>query len=291
MGKVKSRTEKIDVRGRRYNIRHWGPAHAPVVFFLHGWMDSSPTFQFVVEELKEDWHVIAPDWLGFGESEWLSRPYWRADYYADLDAVLHHFSPGGPARVVGHSMGGNIAGIYAGVRPARVSQLVMLDFLGLKPAIDEDLPTLVGRWLGDIAEGPSPILFPNHEAFAGRLSDLDPRLSEKRAAFLSRAVSRVRPDGFVEMACDPWHRLAEPVVYRIEDSMACWKLIEAPVLMPIARHGLVKQRFGNEPHEFERRVSSFRNLQLVDIPDSGHNMQHDQPELVAAAIEAFLRRD
>ena len=287
----KSRTEKISIRGLRYNVRHWGNDNAPVVFFLHGWMDCSPTFQFLVDVLQQDWHVIAPDWRGYGESEWLSRPYWFPDYYADLHDLLEHYSPGKPARLVAHSMGANIAGTYAGVRPQRVAQLVMLDFLGLKPAIDDDSPNLIGKWLKHIENGPPQGFYPNCEALAARLMELDPRLSEKRAAFLSGTVGRYRTDGMVEMACDPWHRVPSPMVYRIEDTLVCWNRIEAPVLLLIADYGLVKQRFGNDPQEFDRRIGSFRNLQTVPIPDSGHSVQHDQPELVARAIESFLTRD
>lgn len=291
MKHIKSRNELIDIRGLHYNIRHWGPADAPAVFFLHGWMDCSPTFQFVVDALKNDWHVIAPDWRGYGETEWLSRPYWFSDYYGDLNALLDHFSPGKPARIVAHSMGANIAGSYAGVRPGRVAQLVMLDFLGLKPTIDDDLPNLIGAWLNNLHKGPPLSLFPNCEALAARLMELNPRLSEGRADFLSWNIVRGRSDSLVELACDPWHRVPSPVVYHVEDAMACWKRIEAQVLIVIAQHGLVNKRFGNDPAELKRRLDCFRNLQTVDIPDSGHNVQHDQPELVAAAIETFLSRD
>ena len=85
-----STTEHITIRGLRYGIRHWGNARAPKVFFLHGWMDTSATFQFVVDALKQSWHVIAPDWRGYGQSQWLSRPYWFPDYYADLHLSLIH---------------------------------------------------------------------------------------------------------------------------------------------------------------------------------------------------------
>ena len=61
-----SRCERIDVRGLQYNIRHWGPDGAPLLFMLHGWMDSSASFQFVVDALESEWHVVAPDWRGFG---------------------------------------------------------------------------------------------------------------------------------------------------------------------------------------------------------------------------------
>ena len=291
MENTKSRSEKIDIQGLRYNVRHWGPADAPAVFFLHGRMDCSPTFQFLVDALKQTWHIIAPDWRGYGESEWLSRPYWFSDYYADLHGLLDHYSPGKPARLVAHSMGANIAGSYAGAQPERISQLVMLDFLGLKPAIDEDSPTLIGAWLKNLRKNPPLAIYQNCEALASRLMELNPRLSADRAAFLSWNVGRLRSDGLIEMACDPWHRLPSPVVYHAEDAMASWKRIEAPVLLLIAEHGLIKHRFGNDPPEFNRRIACFRNLQTVTIPDSGHNVQHDQPELVAAAIERFLSRD
>src|SRR5690554_7861280 len=84
-------SEHLSIRGLRYHIRRWGPADAPRVFMLHGWMDTSVTFQFVVEALAQDWQVIAPDWRGHGGSDWLGRAYWFPDYYADLDALLAHY--------------------------------------------------------------------------------------------------------------------------------------------------------------------------------------------------------
>lgn len=291
MKNTKSRSEQVVIQGLRYNVRHWGPTNAPAVFLLHGRMDSSPTFQFLVDALKQSWHVIAPDWRGYGESEWLARPYWFPDYYADLHSLLDHYSPGKPARVVAHSMGANIASSYAGAQPGGISQLVMLDFLGLKPAIDEDSPTLIASWLKNLRKDPPLAIYPNCDALASRLMELNPRLSAERAAFLSWNVGRLRSDGMIEMACDPWHRLPSPVVYHVEDAMASWKRIEVPVLLLIAEHGLINQRFGNDPPELNRRIACFKNLQTVAIPDSGHNVQHDQPELVAEAIEQFLLRD
>ena len=291
MKEAKSRTERINVRGVRYNIRHWGAEDAPIVFFLHGWMDCSPTFQFVVDALRLDWHVIAPDWRGYGDSEWLSRPYWFPDYYADLHEILQRFSPGRPARLLGHSMGANIAAIYAGACPKYVSQLVMLDFLGLKPPIDDDSPTLIRRWLRHLARTPAGGVYASCEAFSQRFIEMNPRLSESRAAFLAENLCRCREDGTVEMNCDPWHRVPSPMVYHAEDNLACWRRIEAPVLLAVASHGFANQRFGNDPPEFNRRIACFRDVQVVPIPDSGHNVHHDQPELVASAMEGFLRRD
>ncbi len=285
-----SRTERIGVRGLRYNVRHWGADGAPLVFFLHGWMDCSPTFQFVVDALRHDWHVIAPDWRGYGDSQWLSQPYWFPDYYADLHEILAHYSPGRPARLVGHSMGANVAAIYAGACPRRVAQLVMLDFLGLKPSPD-DAPTLIGKWLRHMAHTPSGGVYANCEAFAERFMEMNPRLSEARAQFLAQNLCRRRDDGSVEMNCDPWHRIHSPLPYHAEDNLDCWRKIEAPVLLAVASHGYANLRFGNHPAEFKRRTDCFRNLRIVPIDDAGHNVQHDQPERLAHVIEGFLARD
>src|SRR6185503_12972366 len=108
----------VEVRGLRYHVRSWGREGAPRMFLLHGWMDVSASFQFVVDALRRDWHVLAPDWRGFGLSAWTGADtYWYPDYLADLDRLLERFEPAAPARIVGHSMGGNIACLYAGVRP------------------------------------------------------------------------------------------------------------------------------------------------------------------------------
>jgi len=290
MSHAESQTEVINVRGLRTCIRHWGMPDAPKLFFLHGWMDSSPTFQFLVDELCQSWHIIAPDWRGYGASEWLCRPYWFPDYYADLDCILDQFSKDQPARLVGHSMGANIASTYAGIRPKRVAQLVMVDFLGLKPEKKNDAPTLIGNWLENIKEGPKLRAYPDHESLARRLMAANPRLSEKQAHFLSRTVSRTCTDGQIEMACDPWHKIPSPIPYRFEDSRASWKQIEAEVLMVVADHGYIQQRFGNDPDEFRSRIESIPNVRVVSIADSGHNVQHDQPKQLATLLEGFFTR-
>lgn len=285
-----STTETIAIRGLRYNIRHWGPAGAPPVFLLHGWMDASATFQFVVDALQQEWHLIAPDWRGYGDSQWLGHPYWFPDYYADLEALLQHYSPDRPAQIVGHSMGANIAATFAALRPQRVARLAMLDFLGLKPDPAIDAAQQLGKWLDEISDQPRLRTYPDHAALARRLRFANPRLTVERAEFLSRTVSRTLPDGQVEMACDPWHKVAAPNLYRVEDAMAAWRRITAPVLMLIAERGFVNMRFGKEPEEYQRRLGCFADLRVETVAEAGHNLQHDQPEAVAELLEGFLTR-
>src|SRR3974390_2076306 len=122
----------LPVRGLRYHCRVWGRAGAPALLMLHGWMDVSASFQFLVDALRGDWRGGAPDGRGFGLTEWTrGGSYWFPDYFADLDALLDHFSRDAPATLIGHSMGGNVAGMYAGIRPERVARLVSLEGFGL----------------------------------------------------------------------------------------------------------------------------------------------------------------
>ena len=117
-----SQSHILQIRGLRYHMRTWGDPRDPKLVLLHGWMDVSASFQFLVDALRRDWYVIAPDWRGFGLSEWVAGGYWFPDYIGDLEALVAQVSPDAPVSLVGHSMGGNVAGLYAGVRPARVAK-------------------------------------------------------------------------------------------------------------------------------------------------------------------------
>ena len=147
-------SEFVTTRGTRLHVRRWGSPDAPTLFMLHGWMDISASFQFVVDALVVDWQVIAPDARGFGLSDWpvergLSGHYWFQDYLADLDALLDHYAPaslhGEPVNLVGHSMGANVVCLYAGVRPERVRRVVDLEGFGMPAAKADRSPTRLDR--------------------------------------------------------------------------------------------------------------------------------------------------
>src|SRR6478735_2111214 len=138
-----SRSEFVPIRNLRYHVRTWGEPAAgstPLVL-VHGWMDVAASWQFVVDALGGDHYVIAPDWRGYGLTETpVTDNYWYPDYLADLDFLLDHYAPGQPVDLVGHSMGGNIAMIYAGSRPGRIRKLVNLEGFGMAATRPEQAP-------------------------------------------------------------------------------------------------------------------------------------------------------
>lgn len=178
------------VRNLRYHVRCWGDAAAPKLFLLHGWMDVSASFQFLVDCFSREWHVIAPDWRGFGLSEWARDGYWFPDYYADLDALLNIYQPDSPVKLVGHSMGGNVACTYAGVRPQRVDKLVSLEGFGAKRTSAGDAPARYARWLDQLAAPPTFRPYPSFEAVADRMRKNNPRLTAERAQYLATHWAR-----------------------------------------------------------------------------------------------------
>lgn len=290
-----SRSEFIAVRGLRTHVRHWGRDGAPKLFMVHGWMDVAASFQFVVDCLQGDWHVIAPDWRGFGLSERThSDTYWFPDYVADLDVLLDHYCPDQAVNLLGHSMGGNVVSLYAGVRPERVRRLINLGGFGLQSSLPEEAPRRYAKWLADLREPPTLRSYPSRAAVAARLQKTNPRLSDARAEFLSRHWAAENAAGEWEILGDPAHKKPSPSLYRVEEVLACWKLITAPVLWVEADDTNMWLWMGPKPQariEIDRRLSHIANVSARMMPDAGHMLHHDQPELLARMLEEFLAEE
>lgn len=284
-----SRSRFHDIRGLQYHVRTWGNPDARPLVMLHGWMDVGASFQFAVDELERDWFVVAPDWRGFGLTQWATDGYWFLDYLGDLDALLDIYSPDAPCPIVGHSMGGNIVNLYAGARPARVSHLVLAEGFGLKATQPAKAPERIGRWLDELKTDAQLRPYANFGEVAERLMKNNPRLARDKADFLAQHWAQRRDDGTIELAADPRHKQVNPVLYRIEEALASWERITAPVLWLWGEnHDDLKRWAGDDPADWQRRRAAFRQLTEVTIPDAGHMMHHDQPRAFARAIENFI---
>jgi pimeloyl-ACP methyl ester carboxylesterase len=287
-----SRSEFITVRGVRYHVRHWGEVGAPKLFIVHGWMDTSASFQFMVDCLQQDWHVIAPDWRGFGLSESNSADtYWFMDYLGDLEAILDHYALDERVNLIGHSMGGNAASVYAGVRPSRIKKLVNLEGFGMPVTRPEQAPERYAKWLDELREPLCLRSYATQAEVAARLKRTNPRLTDERADFLSANWAAPNKDGRWQILGDPVHKQSSPILYRVEEVMACWKAITAPVLWVEADDTDVWRWLGPEESariEIDRRITFIPNVTTALINDAGHMVHHDQPEVLADLVERFL---
>lgn len=287
-------TEILPLRGQRLAVHQWGAPAAPLLVMLHGWMDVAASFQFVVDALQRDWRVIAPDARGFGLSGWPAQEqgggyYSFPDYLADLDALLERYAPSGAVNLVGHSMGANVACLYAGVRPERVRRVVDLEGFGMGDRPAASAPAQLQAWLAEMREPPSMSSYEALDGVVARLRKNNPRLSTARATFLAEHWSRRRADGRYEILADPAHKMRSPRPYRLDEASAVWARVTAPVLHVEGRESTtLRWLAGEQPLDaFRARFAAFRDWRQVELAEAGHMLHHDQPEQVAALIEDF----
>jgi pimeloyl-ACP methyl ester carboxylesterase len=284
------RQETLRVRGLDIHIRRWGPASSerePLVLLLHGWRDTGDTFQFMVDALKRDWPLVALDWRGFGQSDWAPDGYWFPDYLADLDALLDQVSAGRPAHIVGHSMGGNVASLYAGLRPERVRRIVNLEGVGLPRTSPEQAPARLRKWLDELRQVPLLKDYASFEQLAATILTRYPRIGPARADFIAHAWGRLESDRRVHLLGDARHQWVNPVLYKREDAEACWREIRSPVLLLLGEESSHLARLGADGTEPALR-SLISGLEVARIPGAGHMLHIERPELIAPLIESFL---
>jgi pimeloyl-ACP methyl ester carboxylesterase len=285
-----ARHERLRVRGLEMHLRRWGPQPSPErppVYLLHGWLDTGGTFQFLADAFERDMPLVAPDWRGFGRSAWAQDGYWFPDYLADLEALLDILSPDVPAALVGHSMGGNVASLYAGVRPDRVRCLVNLEGFGLPPALPAEAPQRLRQWLDQLQVTPSLNEYASFEQLAAVIRHRNPRIAIQRAHFLATVWARTDADGRVRLWGDARHKRINPILYRREEAEACWRNVTAPMLLLAGAESSYLARVGAE-----RAISELRRLvpnsEAATIEGAGHLLHLERPDAVAPLIEAFL---
>jgi len=284
-----SQSEFIRIRGIDLHCRLWGPAGAPKLFLLHGNQDVSASWQFTVDAFAKDWCVIAPDWRGNGLSGWSGADsYWFPDYLGDLHALLDHYSPQQPVRLVGHSMGASIGALYSGVAADRVARFVNVDGFGPPGSRQDPAPRRIAKWLAQLGEDTAQRPYESFEEFALRMQSENPRLTDARARFLVEHWGRQEPDGSVVRRADPAHKRINPLPIPYAEQLACWRQTTASVLWIDGAQSGLWARLNARPDEFDERMAAYPDLRIEHVDDAGHNVHHDQPERLAALIEAFM---
>ncbi|CAH1669369.1 alpha/beta fold hydrolase [Chelatococcus asaccharovorans] len=284
---IPSRCETLEIRGLRYSVRRWGRENARPILMVHGTRDSSITFQFVVDHLEGDWQVIAPDWRGHGHSD-RAQSYWLHDFVGDLAALFELLFPSRAVPLVGHSLGGNVAGIFAGLRPERISHLVSLD--GFGPLVDHvpvDPVALLRRHIE--AREREGRAYPDIATMAARLRQANPRLTQGQAMLLAEHSSAEGPDGQRRWLYTGDFQRSLPSLRTIAEWGRLWAGITAPALWVMSEDTRPNApvRF---PAEIERRAALMPRLARRQIPGTSHNLHHDEPAVVAKLIEDFISR-
>lgn len=292
-----SHSEFVPIRNLQYHVRVWGepaPDKTPLVI-VHGWMDVAASYQFVVDALSHDHYVIAPDWRGYGQTPSGGVDnFWFPDYLADLDFLLDHYAPNSQVNLVGHSMGGNVAMLYAGVRPERIRRLVNLEGFGLPATTPDEAPGRYAHWMDDLKKLHRGELalkaYDTVDGVARRLMKTNPRLGADKANWLAQHWAQQDAQGKWAILGDPAHKVSHAQLYRLEEVQAIYARISMPVLMVEASSDSMGQWWKGKftLAEHHERLQVVPQLEIVRVEDAGHMLHHDQPQQLAELIERFL---
>ena len=306
--KRSSRSEFVPIRGLSYHVRVWDapdsptPVQPPLVL-VHGWMDVAASYQFMVDAFSDAFAagrvIIAPDWRGFGETTSVeggaqADNYWFPDYLADLDFLLDHYVQHTPVDLVGHSMGGNVAMIYAGVRPERIRRLVNLEGFGLPATQPAQAPGRYVKWMDELKSLHRGDLslksYADAAGVAMRLMKTNPRLSLDKANWLASCWARPDAAGQWRILGEAGHKITSANIYRAEETLEIYQRISAPVLAVEALSDSMHQWYAGKYTlaNYHERLKHVPNARVAVIEDAGHMLHHDQPEQLAQLIEGFL---
>ena len=276
---------------QRLRLRYadWGNPEAPPLILLHGGRDHCRNWDWVAERLCRDWHVIAPDLRGHGDSEWPSDGHYpMANFVYDL-AQLVHQQKLAPVTIIAHSLGGNISLRYAGVYPAAVKRLVAIEGLGPSPRIADKQEKLsiadrMVRWVDEqrTLSGRLPRRYPTIEDALARMQAENSHLSPEQARHLTEHGVNQNEDGTYSWKFDNYVRVWPPYDMTRGAIAELWARIECPTLLVYGT-----ESWASNPAA-DGRLAAFRTASVVRIEGAGHWVHHDKLEVFLDHVIKFL---
>ncbi len=202
----------------RLHYVDWGNEDAPALLLIHGGRDHCRNWDWVAEQLRDDYHIIAPDLRGHGDSQWMiGGSYNHVDYVYDIAQLLHQTKMT-PVTIISHSLGGSIALMYAGLFPDTVTRLVAIEGMGPPPQMVKDrievpIEERLQFWINDLrkASGRMPRRYPSLEDAYERMQTENPHLTEAQARHLTIHGSNQNEDGTYSWKFDNYVRTFSPV--------------------------------------------------------------------------------
>jgi len=274
----------------RLHYVDWGNPGGPPLLLLHGGRDHCRNWDWTAAALRNDWHVIAPDLRGHGDSQWSpDGSYQMAGYIYDLAHLIHQQRLA-PVTIIAHSLGGNIALRYAGIYPETVAKVAAIEGLGPARRAMADAPslTIVERMEAWIAEqrslaGRVPRRYASIEEAFRRMQEENPHLSAEQARHLTVHGVNQNEDGTYSWKFDNYVRAWPPYDMAGRDIKLLWSRISSPTLLLYGK----ESRSGN-PGE-DGRAQLFRRASVVGVDGAGHWLHHDRLDEFLRIIREFLR--
>ncbi|MFN8673220.1 MAG: alpha/beta hydrolase [Candidatus Sericytochromatia bacterium] len=275
----------ITLRGLNFSYQKYENPSKPVIIMLHGFMDFSHSFDLLAKNLKDHYEIYAWDARGFGNTEWVHKSgyYYFSEYIYDLSLFLD-FIGKEQYILLGHSMGGIIASLYAGTYPEKVTKLINLEGWFFRNPNPEEAPEKMRTWIEQLKSLNENSNMKNLEDAAKRLMKNDPLLVKEIAYHLAYHGTK-EIDGYYYWKHDPTHKTISPTLTNLDQIKAFIKNIVCPILL---LKGSEKHNFLGSSN-FINGESFFEKAKIYEIENSGHNLHLHQPEKIAQIITEFLK--
>ena len=273
----------------RLHYVEWGNAGAPPLLLIHGGKDHCRSWDWTAEALREDWHVIALDHRGHGDSEWVSDGVYEAqDMVYDVAQLVHQLDLA-PVTIVSHSLGGNVALRFAGMFPEQVAKVVAIEGLGPSPKVAAEraktpYPERARAWIEKKrnAAGRQHRRYDTLREAQERMQEANSYLTDEQAAHLTRTGVNRNEDGTFSWKFDP-HLNVWPFADTPREEMAqVWAAVTAPTLLLYG-----EDSWASDPRE-DGRADEFGNAEVIAFEDAGHWLHHDQFDRFLATMRDFL---
>ena len=273
----------------RLHYVDWGNDDAPPMLLIHGGRDHCRNWDWVAEAFRNDYHIIAPDLRGHGDSQWLlGGSYDPVDYVYDIAQLLHQRNHT-PVTIIGHSLGGSISLLYSGLYPETVTRLVSIEGMGPPPEIFEQrinqpVNQRLDAWVKDLRQisGRIPRRYGSLEDAYERMQTENPHLTEEQARHLTIHGSIQNEDGTYSWKFDNYVRALAPVGLPQEEQVELYSRITCPTLLFRGT-----ESWAADPAT-DGRVAYFKDARVANIEGAGHWVHHDQLDEFVARTRAFL---
>jgi pimeloyl-ACP methyl ester carboxylesterase len=273
----------------RLHYVDWGNPGAPPLLLVHGGQDHCRNWDWVAERLWPDWHIIAPDLRGHGDSQWSpDGNYSMAGYLYDLAQLIHQQRLA-PVSIIAHSLGGNIALRYAGIYPDNVQRLVAIEGLGPSPKmvaerLSKSIDERMRRWIDEerALAGRAPRRYASIEEAFKRMQEANRHLSPDQARHLTQHGVNQNEDGTYSWKFDNYVRAWPPYDMTMADVERLWTRINCLTLLVYG-----KESWASNPLE-DGRAKHFRNASVVSFEKAGHWVHHDQLDAFVDTVRAFF---
>ena len=272
----------------RLHYVDWGNEQAPLLMMVHGGRDHCRNWDWVAQELRDEYHIIAPDLRGHGDSQWLvGGTYTQLDYMYDIAQLVHQVATE-KVTIISHSLGGSISLHFASMYPELVEKLVAIEGLGPSRKMREMLINTphqerTRNWVDGLrhASGRIPRRYKTLEDAFRRMQEENPHLSTDQARHLTLHGANRNEDGTYSWKFDNYVRVFSPLNYRSHEDEDAYERITCPVLLV---HGSQSAMFAPEDDAVQR----FKNARLEIVEDAGHWVHHDQLEIFLRLTREFL---